>query len=97
MEKRYITLAVSCLLLAGLAGTAAGAVPCASGPGRAMLHPDNAAGPVTGDNSCRACLEECNTVYPAEKYPATNWFCRFSCWAGSCRLPPVYNTALPNP
>jgi len=97
MDKRHVTLAVSCLLLLGLAGTAAGAGYCAAAPDGAGFPPEDTAGSVTGDNSCTACLDQCSTRYPASGYPVTNWFCRFSCWSGSCRIPPVFEANLPNP
>jgi|WetSurMetagenome_2_1015567.scaffolds.fasta_scaffold316652_2 hypothetical protein len=97
MDNQHVTIVVSCLLLLGIAGTGAGAAPCAGIPDGAMLPPDTTAGPVTGDNSCPACLEDCNTRYPAAEHPFASGFCRFSCGVGSCRLPPVFTMNLPNP
>jgi len=94
--KRVLQNIVSCMVLLALAGTISGAGYCVAAPGGALFPPEDTAGPVTGDNSCTACLDQCNTRYPASGYPVTNWYCRFGCWTGSCRLPPVYDTDLPN-
>jgi len=94
--KRITLNIVSCMVLLALAGTISGAGYCAAVPDGAVLPPEDTAGPVTGDNSCTACQDECNARYPASGYPVTNWFCRFSCWTGSCRMPPVFDANLPN-
>lgn len=97
MDKRYVTIAVLCLLLYGLAGTGAGAVPCTADTGGAVLRPTDT-GPGADYLSCMACLKECATRYPPEKYPVANGFCQYSCQVGNCRLlPPVFNAGLPNP
>jgi len=53
------------MVLLALAGTISDAGYCTAVPDGAVFPPEDTAGPVTGDNSCTACLDQCNTRYPA--------------------------------
>jgi hypothetical protein len=75
---------VSFMVLLALAGTLAGAGY--HGAEQAGFVQGNTGNVITGDNSCMRCLDYCNTEY-ATCVPY-RVFCRFSCWMGTCRIPP---------
>lgn len=88
--KEYHRILVSCIILLALAGSAAGAGFDAAVQAAHGWQNENTATCIAGDNSCPHCLQECHENYPPDEHPTANWFCRFSCWIGTCRVPPVY-------
>ncbi len=86
MEKASKNL-VACMFLLALAGTLTGTVSVAAGAAGIMPQHDHTITAVTGDNSCTGCLNYCAKEYAGAPW-YHGWFCRFSCWIGTCCIPP---------